>query len=47
VGWATPQGTTKIVRRQKDPTWRPTASIIKEHREERGKLIEAIAEILQ
>jgi L,D-transpeptidase ErfK/SrfK len=33
VGWATPQGTTKIMRRQKDPTWRPTASIIKEHRE--------------
>jgi L,D-transpeptidase ErfK/SrfK len=33
VGWATPQGTTKIVRRQKDPTWRPTASILKEHRE--------------
>ena len=33
VGWATPQGTTKVVRRQKDPTWRPTASIIKEHRE--------------
>jgi len=33
VGWATPQGTTKVVRKQKDPTWRPTASIIKEHRE--------------
>jgi L,D-transpeptidase ErfK/SrfK len=33
VGWATPMGTTKIVRRQKDPTWRPTASILKEHRE--------------
>src|SRR4051812_25923433 len=33
VGWATPQGSTKIVRRQKDPTWRPTASIIKEHKE--------------
>ncbi len=33
VGWATPQGTTKIVRGQKDPTWRPTASILKEHRE--------------
>lgn len=33
VGWRTPEGTTKIVRRQKDPTWRPTASIIKEHRE--------------
>jgi len=37
VGWATPQGTTKVVRRQKDPTWRPTASIIKEHKEERGE----------
>jgi L,D-transpeptidase ErfK/SrfK len=33
VGWATPEGATKVVRRQKDPTWRPTASIIKEHRE--------------
>lgn len=33
VGWKTPEGTTKIVRRQKDPTWRPTPSIIKEHRE--------------
>jgi L,D-transpeptidase ErfK/SrfK len=33
VGWRTPLGTTKIVRRQKDPTWRPTASILKEHRE--------------
>jgi len=37
VGWATPQGTTKVVRRQKDPTWRPTASIIKEHKEEKGE----------
>jgi L,D-transpeptidase ErfK/SrfK len=33
VGWATPIGTTKVVRRQKDPTWRPTASIRKEHKE--------------
>ena len=23
VGWSTPEGTTKIVRRQKDPTWHP------------------------
>jgi L,D-transpeptidase ErfK/SrfK len=42
VGWATPQGTTKIVRRQKDPTWRPTASIIKEHREERGEELQRV-----
>jgi L,D-transpeptidase ErfK/SrfK len=33
VGWATPQGSTTVVRRTKDPTWRPTASILKEHRE--------------
>lgn len=32
VGWATPEGVTKIVRRQLEPTWRPTASIIEEHR---------------
>jgi L,D-transpeptidase ErfK/SrfK len=33
VGWRTPEGATTIVRRQKDPTWRPPISIIKEHRE--------------
>jgi L,D-transpeptidase ErfK/SrfK len=33
VGWVTPQGSTKVMRRQKDPTWRPTASILKEHKE--------------
>jgi L,D-transpeptidase ErfK/SrfK len=33
VGWATPEGTTKIVRRQQDPIWRPPVSVIKEHRE--------------
>src|SRR5437868_7071698 len=37
VGWKTPEGATTIIRRQKDPTWRPTAAIIKEHREERGE----------
>jgi len=33
VGWRTPEGVTHIVRRQKDPTWRPPVSVIKEHRE--------------
>jgi L,D-transpeptidase ErfK/SrfK len=42
VGWATPEGTTKIVRRQKDPTWRPTQSIIKEHLEERGEKLDHV-----
>ncbi len=42
TGWKTPEGTTKIVRRQKDPIWRPTASIIKEHKEERGESLESV-----
>lgn len=33
VGWATPVGATKIVRMKKDPEWRPTAAIRKEHAE--------------
>jgi L,D-transpeptidase ErfK/SrfK len=31
VGWSTPEGKTKVVSKQKDPVWRPTASIRKEH----------------
>jgi L,D-transpeptidase ErfK/SrfK len=38
VGWATPEGTTKIVRRQKDPTWHPPISVIKEHKENGDEL---------
>jgi len=33
IGWSTPEGTTKVVGKQKDPVWRPTASIRKEHAE--------------
>jgi L,D-transpeptidase ErfK/SrfK len=33
VGWRTPEGVTKIVSRQKDPTWRPSAAVRKEHAE--------------
>jgi L,D-transpeptidase ErfK/SrfK len=32
VGWSTPEGTTKVVSKQKDPVWRPTPSIIAEHK---------------
>jgi L,D-transpeptidase ErfK/SrfK len=42
VGWKTPEGATKIVRRQKDPTWRPTPSIIKEHLRERGEKLDKV-----
>ena len=33
VGWATPLGTTKVSRKKKDPTWRPSAAVRKEHAE--------------
>lgn len=33
VGWATPQGATRVTRKKKDPEWRPTAAIRKEHAE--------------
>lgn len=42
VGWKTPEGVTKLVRKQKDPTWRPTASIIKEHLKERGEKLDPV-----
>lgn len=31
VGWVTPEGVTKIIAREKDPTWRPSAGVRKEH----------------
>jgi L,D-transpeptidase ErfK/SrfK len=33
VGWSTPEGTTKVVSKMKNPTWYPPASVRKEHRE--------------
>jgi L,D-transpeptidase ErfK/SrfK len=32
VGWATPEGSTKIIQRTKDPTWYVPASVREEHR---------------
>ena len=34
VGWATPEGTTKVVSHVKDPTWIPPVSVRKEHEKE-------------
>mgnify|MGYP001010090957 CR=1 FL=1 len=31
VGWQTPEGTTKIIAREENPTWRPSAGVRKEH----------------
>lgn len=33
VGWSTPEGTTKITGKMKNPTWFPPASVRKEHRQ--------------
>jgi L,D-transpeptidase ErfK/SrfK len=33
VGWRTPEGTTKVTLKQKDPTWRPSAAVRREHAE--------------
>jgi L,D-transpeptidase ErfK/SrfK len=41
VGWATPEGVTKIIRRQKDPTWRVPVSVLKEHKEN-GEILDKV-----
>jgi L,D-transpeptidase ErfK/SrfK len=41
VGWKTPEGVTKIVRRQKDPTWRVPVSVLKEHKEN-GEVLDKV-----
>jgi len=41
VGWRTPEGVTKIVRRQKDPIWHVPVSVRKEHKEN-GEELEAV-----
>jgi L,D-transpeptidase ErfK/SrfK len=42
VGWSTPEGKTKVVAKEKDPVWRPPASVRKEHKEERGEILPAV-----
>jgi L,D-transpeptidase ErfK/SrfK len=42
VGWATPEGTTKIFKRTLDPTWRPPPSIREEHLEMGDELPEVV-----
>jgi L,D-transpeptidase ErfK/SrfK len=41
VGWKTPEGVTKITRRQKDPIWHVPVSVIKEHKEN-GEDLDAV-----
>jgi L,D-transpeptidase ErfK/SrfK len=39
MDWETPLGTTRIVEKVKDPTWRPPASIKAEHLERYGEIL--------
>jgi len=40
VGWQTPEGSTKVISKQKDPVWIPPASVRKEHKEN-GEILPA------
>jgi L,D-transpeptidase ErfK/SrfK len=41
VGWSTPEGETKVIAKEKNPIWRPTASILAEHKKN-GDILPAI-----
>ena len=41
VGWATPEGTTKVTRKTKNPTWRPGPGVRAEHKEN-GEILPAV-----
>ena len=41
VGWATPEGTTSVLRMTKDPVWRPGAGVRAEHKEN-GEILPAV-----
>ena len=43
VGWQTPEGTTRIVARVKDPIWVPPVSVRKEHLENGDELPDKVA----
>jgi L,D-transpeptidase ErfK/SrfK len=42
VGWSTPMGTTRIVGHEKDPVWRPSAALRKDHFNDNGEDLPAV-----
>jgi L,D-transpeptidase ErfK/SrfK len=42
VGWSTPMGTTHIVTHKKDPVWRPSAALRKDHFADNGEELAAV-----
>jgi L,D-transpeptidase ErfK/SrfK len=42
VGWSTPMGVTKIVLHEKDPVWRPSVALRKDHFNDNGEDLPAV-----
>jgi L,D-transpeptidase ErfK/SrfK len=42
VGWKTPQGATTVVSHVKDPIWRPSAALRKDHYNDNGEALPAV-----
>lgn len=42
VGWSTPEGVTQVVAHVKDPIWRPSVALRKDHREDNGEDLPAV-----
>lgn len=42
VGWSTPEGVTKVVSHKKDPVWRPSAALRKDHFNDNGEDLPAV-----
>jgi L,D-transpeptidase ErfK/SrfK len=42
VGWSTPMGATKVVMHEKDPIWRPSAALRKDHFNDNGEDLPAV-----
>jgi L,D-transpeptidase ErfK/SrfK len=42
VGWSTPMGVTRVVMHEKDPIWRPSAALRKDHFNDNGEDLPAV-----
>ena len=42
VGWSTPEGVTQIVSHKKDPIWRPSVALRRDHRNDSGEDLPAV-----
>ena len=42
LGWSTPEGVTHVVAHQKDPVWRPSLALRRDHRNDNGEDLPAV-----